>query len=144
MKSLWQIIALLLVVAAFAAGLSAQEKVDSAANAQIRDEGMNRSQVMDILSYLTDVYGPRLTGSPGYVKAAEWAKGKLASFGVENPHLEPWGFKGKGWTLKKYSANVISSQNFPLISYPKAWSPNKDATGENLYLNAKTDSAHNL
>jgi len=144
MKSLWQIIALLLVASAFAAGQSAQEKVDSAANAQIRDEGMNRSQVMEILSYLTDVYGPRLTGSPGYIKAAEWAKGKLTSFGVENSHLEPWGFKGKGWTLKKYSANVISSQNFPLISYPKAWSPNVEATGELLFLDAKTDSALNL
>jgi hypothetical protein len=66
MKSLWKVIALLLVVAALAAGQQATEKVDSAANAQIRDEGMNRSQVMEILSYLSDVYGPRLTGSPGF------------------------------------------------------------------------------
>jgi hypothetical protein len=144
MKSLWQILALLLVVTAIAAAQQATEKIDSAAVAQIRDEGMNRSQVMEILSYLSDVYGPRLTGSPGLTKAAEWAKSKLASFGVQNTHFENWGFNGKGWTLKHYSANVISSQNFPLISYPKAWSPNVNATGELLFLDAKTDSALDL
>ena len=143
MKSVIYMVMVMMTCVSLSMAQAVQEKVDSAAMAQIRDEGMNRSQVMDVLSYLSDVYGPRLTGSPGYVRAADWAKSKLASWGMSNPHLESWGFNGKGWTLKHYSANVIAGQNFPLISYPKAWSPgtNGTATGEILYLAAETDSA---
>ncbi len=141
MKVFATIFLLLLISVAFAAGQSGQEKIDSAIVAQIKDEGMNRSQVMEILSYVSDVYGPRLTGSPGLVRAAEWAKSKLGSWGLENAHLEPWAFNGKGWALKHYSANVIGAQNFPLISYPKAWSPAVNGTGEIVYIDAKTDSA---
>ncbi len=119
-----------------------QEKIDSAVISQIRDEGMNRSQVLEILSYLTDVYGPRLSGSPGYMEAAEWARAKLESMGLHYAHLEAWGVWGRGWTLKSYSANIISRQNFPLISYPKAWSPEvKKLTASLLYFDARTDSA---
>ena len=121
---------------------SVPEKFDSAAVAQIKDEGMNRSQVMELLSYLADVYGPRLTGSPGYNRAAEWAREKLASWGLQDSHLEAWGPFGRGWSLNKYSANVIGSQVFPLISYPKAWSPGTKGTisGEVIYLDSKKDS----
>jgi len=119
-----------------------QEKIDSAVIAQIKDEGMNRSQVMEYLSYLTDVYGPRLTGSPGYMAAAKWTKEKLSSIGLENAHLEAWGPWGRGWTLNNYSATVFGRQNFPLISYPKAWSPGfSERTADLVYLDAKTDSA---
>lgn len=131
------------VVVILITSVYAQERVDSAAIAQIKEEGMNRSRVMEILSYLTDVYGPRLTGSPAYQRAAEWAKNKLAEWGLENAHLEAWGPFGKGWTLKKYYANVLGSQVFPLISYPKAWSPGTNGTvkGDLIYFDAKTDSA---
>lgn len=121
----------------------AQEKIDSAAIARIKDEGMNRSQVMDILSYLTDVYGPRLTGSPEYKQAADWTRSKLASWGLQNAHLESWGPFGRGWTLRRFSANVIEPRAFPLIAYPRAWSPGTggEISGEVVYLSAKTDSA---
>ncbi len=135
----------LLIVVSFLtlSSVSAQEKYDSAAIAQIKDEGMNRSLVMEFMSYLTDVYGPRLTYSPGYKRAAEWAKQRLSSMDLENVHIESWAPMGKPWTLKKYSANVIAAQNFPLISFPKAWSPGTKGavTGELLFLDATTDSA---
>jgi hypothetical protein len=120
-----------------------QEKFDSTAVAQIKDEGINRSQVMDILSYLSDIYGPRLTGSTGYLEAATWAREKLTSLGMENSHFEAWGSFGRGWELKHYSANVTGGQTFPLISYPKAWSPGTDGKreGEIIFLDAGTDSA---
>ncbi|HEY6192550.1 MAG TPA: M20/M25/M40 family metallo-hydrolase [Bacteroidota bacterium] len=120
----------------------ADEKIDTSAVSKIRDEGMNRSQVMEILSYISDVYGPRLTGSPGYKRAADWAVKELASWGLANSHLEAWGPFGKGWSLKRYSANVMGSQDFPLISFPKAWSPGTGGTvsGDIVYLDAKTDS----
>jgi len=122
---------------------SKPESYDSAAVAQIRDEGMNHSQVMDILSYISDVYGPRLTGSPGYKVAAAWAREKLASLGLENSHLESWGPFGKGWALKHFSANLIDRQVYPFLMFPKAWSPGTegDVTGDVVYFDASTDSA---
>ncbi|HUN65638.1 MAG TPA: M28 family peptidase [Bacteroidota bacterium] len=117
-----------------------QEKIDSTAISRIRDEGMNRSQVMDIISYLSDVYGPRLTGSPGFDRAAAWAEKTLSSWGIENVHQENWGPFGRSWSLKHYAANVLGPQVFPLISYPKAWSPAVSGTMDIVYFDAKTDS----
>jgi hypothetical protein len=92
---------------------------------KIRDEGMTRSQVMQILSYMSDVIGPRLTASPGAKRANEWTRDKMTSFGLVNAHLEPFAF-GRGWTLKRFSAMVDGPTAFPLMAYPKAWSPGTD------------------
>ncbi len=135
------LICLLLIIVQISFSQQDLEKVDSAVIAQIRDEGLNRSQVMEFLSYLSDVYGPRLSGSPGYLEAARWVRDKMESIGLENSHLEAWGPWGRGWTLKKYSANVIGRQNFPLISCARAWSPGVNETGEVVYFDAKNDSA---
>src|SRR2546425_9509601 len=75
-----------------------QEKVDLDAIYKIKDEGLNRSQVMDTLSYLTDVYGARLTGSPEIKAAADWTQKKLADWELANVHLETWGPFGRGWS----------------------------------------------
>ena len=104
------------------------EKPDSAATTRIMAEGSEHSQVMEILSWMTDVHGPRLTGSPGFKKAAEWARDKLTEMNLQNSHLESWGPFGRGWELKRYSASVIEPKNFPLISYPKAWSQGAKGT----------------
>jgi hypothetical protein len=101
-----------------------QERVDLDAIYKIKDEGINRSQVMDIVSYLTDVYGARLTGSPQIKAAAEWAKKKLSEWEVVNVNLEQWGPFGRGWTNEKFTARAVSNGgSFPLIAYPKAWTP---------------------
>lgn len=91
--------------------------------ARIRDEGLNRSQVAATLGYLTEVIGPRLTGSPALRQANEWTRDRLTSWGLTNAHLEPWGPFGRGWTLRRFSAQVIAPQAIPLIAFPKAWSP---------------------
>src|SRR5437588_8715533 len=91
--------------------------------AKIKDEGMNRSQVMQTLSYLSDVIGPRLTASPNAKRANEWTRDTLGKWGLQNAHLEAWGPFGRGWTLKHFSAQVVAPQDIPLIAYPKAWSP---------------------
>ena len=90
---------------------------------RIKDEGMNRSQVMQTLSYLSDVIGPRLTASPNAKRANEWTRDTLGKWGLQNAHLEAWGPFGRGWTLKHFSAQVVAPQDIPLIAYPKAWSP---------------------
>jgi hypothetical protein len=71
---------------------------------RIKDEGMKNSQVMQTLSYLSDVIGPRLTASPGMKRANEWTRDQLTKWGLQNAHLEPWGPFGRGWTLKRFSA----------------------------------------
>ena len=105
-------------------------------------EGTNRSEVMKTLSYLTDVIGPRLTGSPNLKRANEWTRDQLKGWGLENAHLEPWGPFGRGWVLKGFSAQVVEPQCIPLLAFPKAWSPGTDGkiVAEVVYLDAKTDS----
>ena len=67
------------------------------ATAKIRKEGLENSKVMDIAFHITDVSGPRLTNSPGFFRAANWAKDELLKMGLVNVALEPWGDFGKGW-----------------------------------------------
>src|SRR5215813_6159792 len=110
--------------------------------AKIRDEGMNRSQVMQTLSYLSDVIGPRLTASPGMKRANEWTRDTLAKWGLQNAHLEAWGPFGRGWTLKRFSAQVTDPLDIPLIAYPKAWSPGTNGviSAEVVYFDPKDEA----
>jgi carboxypeptidase Q len=94
--------------------------------ARIRDEGLNHSEAMQTLTYLTEVIGPRLTGSPNLKRANEWTRDKLASWGLTDAHLEAWGPFGRGWSLKRYSAQIVEPQAIPLIGCPNAWSPGLD------------------
>ena len=113
----------MLVLSILPLAAQAPSQSDLYAIYQIKDEGFNRSQVMEIESYLTDVYGPRLTNSPNIKAAAEWTTGKLKEWQLVNVHLEPWGPFGRGWSNERFSAQVISPRPFPLIGYAKAWTP---------------------
>jgi hypothetical protein len=119
----------------------AQSTPAPAAVERIKDEGLNRSEVMKTLEYLTDVIGPRLTGSPALRRANEWTRERLTQWGLQNAHLEPWGPFGRGWTLKRFSAEAVEPQAFPLLAYPRAWSPGLDAplTADLVVVDAKTD-----
>src|SRR5690242_12043109 len=109
--------------------------------ARIIDEGMNHSQAMTNLSYLCDVIGPRLTGSPNLKRANEWTRDKFESWGLTNAHLEPWGPFGRGWTLQKFSAQLVKPQTINLVAYPNAWSPGlkKPLTADVVYFDARTN-----
>jgi hypothetical protein len=93
----------------------------------IKEEGLQRSRVMEIASYLTDVHGPRLTGSPNIRRAADWTVKEMQSWGLTNVGLEPWGTFGRGWTSERFSAHMIEPSAASLIGYPKAWTPGTDA-----------------
>jgi carboxypeptidase Q len=117
------LLALALVpVLAAAAGAQSSEKLDYAMLAKIRAEGLERSQVMDHVSWLSDVYGPRLTGAPSIRAASDWAMKKLSEWGLTNVHREEWPF-GKGWSLVRFSAHMVEPQIQPLIGFPKSWTP---------------------
>lgn len=106
----------------------ANEAIDLGVVSRIRDEGITRSHLDEILSYLTDVSGPRLTNSTGYMKAARWARDRLESWGLENAQLEPWGEFGRGWELEKFTVELTEPYYFPLIAYPKAWTESTSGT----------------
>ncbi|MCA9764160.1 MAG: M20/M25/M40 family metallo-hydrolase [Gemmatimonadetes bacterium] len=112
--------------------LSAQERVDVATIERIKTEAMERSQVMDIMSWLTDVHGPRLTGSPITKAAGDWAIETMKGWGLENVHYEWWGPFGRGWVADHFHAMMTAPHPFQLIAYPAAWSvgTNGVATGD--------------
>jgi carboxypeptidase Q len=120
-------VAAALIIAALASpqaqAPASTERVDLDAIYKIKDEGFQRSQVMETVSYLTDINGPRLTNSPNIRKAADWAAKKLTEWGIANVHQETWGPFGRGWWNEKFTVNVLSPQPFPLIAFPKAWTP---------------------
>ena len=117
----------------------AQEKLDWPTLGRIRDEGFRRSQVMETAAQLTDVHGPRLTGSPQYKKAADWARQQLETWGLANAHLESWPF-GRGWSFERCSAHVVSPTAFPLVALPKAWTAGTDGPVRGKVMRAKVES----
>ena len=116
------------------------EKIDTAVIDRIKEEGLQRSKVMDSISYLTDVHGPRLTGSPLTKIAGEWTKERLTQWGLEKADLESWGPFGRGWTLESSSVNLVEPHFTALIAHPKAWTPSTPKTiqSEPIYLDAST------
>ena len=116
------------------------ERLDLSAQARIRDEALNRSQLMETVSYLADVVGPRLTGSPALLRGEEYARDRLKAAGLTDAHLEPWGPFGRGWTLERFSASMTAPDVMPLLAYPKAWSPgtNGPIRGDAVFLDVKT------
>jgi len=117
---------LILLLAAFVTVPTAQsDKLDYAAIAQIREEGLNRSQAMDTLWWLSDRYGPRLTGSPEFDEAAAWAMKKMTDWGLSNVHREDWDF-GRSWSLVRFSAHMVEPRIQPIIGLPKSWSVGTD------------------
>jgi carboxypeptidase Q len=118
-------LALAVLIAPLAAA-PAEEAVDYLMVTRIRDEGFNNSKVMETLAQLTDVHGPRLTGSPQNKKAAEWARQEMESWGLSNARLESWGPFGRGWSMEKAAVTLISPAAGPVLAIPKAWTPGTD------------------
>jgi carboxypeptidase Q len=102
--------------------LIAQERVNLQVIQQIKQEAFANSKVMDHVKWLTDVYGPRLTASPEYDRAAIWAMGRMREWGLAEPHLEKWGPFGRSWTVEQYSAEMVKPSYANLTARPLAWS----------------------
>lgn len=124
------------VLALVAAPCRAQtEPVDTAMIRRIEAEGMEHSTVMHSLSYIADVVGPRLTGSPALKQAVDWVTGQLRDLRMDNVHQETWDF-GRGWTLEGLTLEMTSPRYFPLVGYPEAWTPSTRGVveGEPVYI----------
>lgn len=122
-------------------GLSAQAISEDSILQVIRQHGMAQSQVMDLASWITDVHGPRLTGSPKLQRAKTWAVQTLKAWGMENVHQDAWGPFGTSWELEEFAMHAYTPEYWPVLAYPKAWSPSVKGTlrGEVVYLQANEE-----
>jgi carboxypeptidase Q len=105
----------------FPALLAGQEKVDLTVINRIKAEAFHHSTIMETAFYLTDVYGPRLTGSPALKEAADWSVKRMREFGLSNPRLESWGPFGRSWTNVNFCAHLRKPQYAPIIGMAKPW-----------------------
>src|SRR5260221_8074102 len=115
----------LIAIAVSVAILSGQavDRPDLDALYTIKEESCERSKVMEIASYLTDIYGPRLTNSPNIKAAANWTMARMNEWGLGGVKLEPWGPFGRGWSNEKFYVQATAPQKYPIFGYPKAWTP---------------------
>jgi hypothetical protein len=145
MKRILGIVVLTAVFVSFGLAQMVAEKVDTLVMNQIKEEGFKRSQVMEFMSYLSDIYGPRLAGSPDYKEAGAWVSQKLTSMGLQNVHFEKSAPVAKGWQLKKFYVNAMQPKAFPITAYPKAWSPGikGPVVADVVFLNAKNEAELN-
>ncbi|HYK57681.1 MAG TPA: M20/M25/M40 family metallo-hydrolase [Flavisolibacter sp.] len=125
----------------------AQTAPDASVIDKIKKEGVENSKVMDIAFQLTDVSGPRLTASPNFMKAANWAKNTLTSWGLVNAQLEPWGEFGKGWQQERCYVAMTKPYYAPFIAIPRAWTgstPGNKMINSGIVLIKAKDSAELL
>ena len=115
-----------LMLLTFSVLAQSADEVDLSMVHRIKQEAFQNGKVMDHMFYLTDVNGPRLSGSPGYKSAADWAVGRLKEWGLENARLESWGKFGRSWSLKKFDAHVVQPFYAPVSGFPHAWSDSTD------------------
>ena len=108
--------------------LAAQGGADLDVLARIRDEANARSQIMRSVHFFSDVYGPRLTGSPSLKAAGEWAIAAMQAWGLTNAQLEPWNFGRDGWVNERFSAHIVSPVKDSLVGEVLAWTPGTNGT----------------
>jgi carboxypeptidase Q len=116
--------------------VQAQEPVDHEVIASIKEEGIHYSQVMETLSYLADIYGPRFGGTPQYYEAAQWAETRLADWDLNNVKLENFQEAGRGWDVESYSVEMIAPRYMRVVAHPSSWSrsTNGEITGVPLVI----------
>jgi hypothetical protein len=146
-RVLWLAAALAVAVAVLAAApilRAGAETINYSDINKIKAEGLQRSQVMELCSWLSDVYTPRVTGSPTAMKAAEWVVAKLKGWGLSKVAIEPWtnrnGFD-RGWTNDKFYMQATSPERFPIPGTPTAWTPGTNGlvSGEVVLVTATTE-----
>lgn len=136
-----------LLAAAYAPGASAQvvqERVDLGVIQRIREEGLQRSQLSQLIGHLTDVIGPRLTGSPGMKRANDWTAEQFRAWGLANVVVEPWGEFGRGWERVSYSGRVVTPYVQALQAIPTAWTGSTKGTVTGRAVVVAVDSAADL
>ncbi|MBC7553817.1 MAG: M20/M25/M40 family metallo-hydrolase [Taibaiella sp.] len=120
------------------------DRVNLSTVVKIKNEGFNNSKVMETLFELTDVNGPRLTGSNGMRNAEKWAKEKMESWGLSNVKIEPWGSFGKGWEINKCYVAMTVPYYQQLIASPRAWTPGTNGPVNATATLVRVDSTQDM
>jgi hypothetical protein len=123
---------------------AAAEPVDWEMVNRIRHEGLHHSEVMETARQLTDVIGPRLTGSPGLARANQWTRDQLAEWGLANAHLEPWGPFGRGWSFSRTAVHMLAPDAVPLPALPEAWTPGTDGPVRGTAMRLEVEKPEDL
>ena len=115
--------------------------VDNATISRIRGEAITASQAMNTHWWLSEGFGPRATGTPGYSAAADWAMKKFNEWGFKNVHVERFPF-GQGWTIDRFSVHLLTPQAQPLIGQPRWYSPSTNGTisSDVVYVKAANEA----
>jgi hypothetical protein len=133
-----------LLISGITSSLFAQEAIDTAMMKKIRNEGLNHSKVMETAFYLTDVSGPRISGSPELKHAQDWAVNQLKLWGMVNASREPWGKFGKGWEVQKNYAAITFPYYHAIVAIPKAWTPGTNGLVKSNVVVIKADTITDL
>jgi carboxypeptidase Q len=126
-------------------GLRAQQPASPASEALAADdqkilaEVHDHNELMSNLEYLSDMIGPRLTGSENLKKANDWTRQKFAEYGAANSHLESW-IIAHTWTRGTATGRIISPAEHPLTLASYGWAPGTNGTveGSVVYVKAQT------
>lgn len=119
----------------------AHAPVDLATVARIKQQALSTSQAMDHVSWLADVYGPRVTGTPQFQQASDWAMRRFQEWGLANVHQERFGF-GQGWRVERFSAHMVEPQAQPIVGFPRLYSPGTTGpvTAEVVRVDIRSDA----
>src|SRR5688572_25457081 len=136
-------ILIVLSVFGISLSLSAQSSnpPDTATINRIRGEAVVKSQAIEHHWWLSEVFGPRATGTPGYQQGADWVMKKFAEWGLKNIHVERFPF-GQGWTIERFSAHMLTPSTAPLIGMPRWYSPstNGAVTSDVVHVRATSEA----
>jgi len=135
---------IILAIVAGPAVAGADEPIHWDAVNLIRDEGFERSEVMETLRQLTDELGPRLTGSPRGQAASRWTRAQLEEWGLDNAELHSWGPFGRGWSFSRTAVHMTSPRATPLMALPKAWTPGTKKVARGEAMKVSIEKAEDL
>jgi hypothetical protein len=104
------------------------EPIDAEVNARIRAEGLERSRLPWLTHHLTDLYGPRLTGTPALEAAGRWAIETMESWGLQNGHMDPWDWGHEGWRNERAVGHIVEPVQDRLEFEVIGWTPSTNGT----------------
>lgn len=131
----------ILIIAFLLIEFSVISQTKSQALSKINTEGFQKSQVMSLISDLSDVYGPRLTGTNQYYTAAEWAKKTMENWGVDKVYFENYCDDCMGWEVKSFNVEMTEPAYMKIQAYPYAWTASSNGVqiGDLIWIESHTD-----
>lgn len=136
-----KLISKIFITALLFIGFAATSQTLPQALSKINTEGFQKSQVMKLIGDLSDVYGPRLTGTDQYFTAAEWAKKTMENWGVDKVYFENYCDDCMGWEVKSFNVEMIAPAYMKIQAYPYAWTESSNGlqTGDLIWIESHDD-----